>query len=177
MNLAQIAPFPGGGLLRVVVETPKGSRNKFDYDPELKAFRLAKTLPEGMVFPYDFGLIPQTMGEDGDPLDVMLLMSESTPPGCIVDCRLVGVIRGKQKEKGKKTLRNDRFIAVSITSCELGRGTGPDNLHPGMMKQLQDFFTTYNALEERVFKPLGVVGVSAALKLIKRQWRKPKKKN
>src|SRR3954468_8353415 len=112
MNLSNLSPFPEKGVLRAVIETPKGSRNKFDYDPKEKVFSLAKVLPQGLVFPYDFGFIPQTKGEDGDPLDVLVLLSEPVPAGCVVDCRLIGAILATQRENHGKPIRNDRFIAA-----------------------------------------------------------------
>src|SRR4051812_29466992 len=75
------------GDLRVVIETPKGSGNKYDYDPEYDCIELATVLPEGMIFPYDFGFLPSTLGEDGDPLDVLVLMDTSVVPGCVVRAR------------------------------------------------------------------------------------------
>jgi inorganic pyrophosphatase len=95
------------GDLRIVVETPKGSRNKYDYDPDCDCLQLAKVLPEGMVFPYDFGFIPGTMGEDGDPLDVLILMDAPVVPGCLIAAKLIGAIEAQQKEK-KRTLDSQR---------------------------------------------------------------------
>ena len=69
-------------LVRVIIETPKGCRNKYKFDPEMGTFKLSKVLPEGMVFPYDFGYIPDTHAEDGDPIDVLLLMDQPAFPGC-----------------------------------------------------------------------------------------------
>src|SRR5436305_106868 len=109
MNFINLPPLVKHGLVRVIVETPKGSRNKLSYDPELKLFGLKKTLPQGMVFPFDFGFIPRTKGEDGDPLDVLVLMPESSPPGTAVTCRIIGLIEGRQLDgKGEKGKRNDR---------------------------------------------------------------------
>src|SRR3954468_3631741 len=119
MNLSKLSPFPEKGVLRVVIETPQGSRNKFDYEPKFKVFSLAKVLPLGLVFPYNFGFIPQTLGEDGDPLDVLVLSAEPVPVGCVVDCRLVGVMLATQRPHGGKSIRNDRFIAVSQAGSEL----------------------------------------------------------
>src|SRR5579864_7379650 len=109
-----LKPFDKGdeSTIRVVVETPKGSRNKYSFEPELGAFMLSRVLPDGMVFPYDFGFIPSTRGGDGDPLDVLLLMDEPVIPGCVVESRLIGVIEGEQIENGK-TERNDRLVAVA----------------------------------------------------------------
>src|SRR5580658_9057617 len=96
------------GLLQVIVETPKGSRNKFAFDPEQEVFALKKVLPAGMTFPYDFGFIPSTRAEDGDPTDVLVLMDEPAFPGILVTCRVIGVIEGEQGKK-KKGQRNDRI--------------------------------------------------------------------
>jgi inorganic pyrophosphatase len=79
-------------LLVVVIETPKGSRNKYAYDPDEHIFELKRVLPAGMAFPYDFGFVPSTLGGDGDPLDVLVLMDEPAFPGCKLKCRVIGVI-------------------------------------------------------------------------------------
>lgn len=92
-NLEELPPERAdGGTLQVIIETPRGSRNKYNFDPDQKIFTLKKVLPAGMVFPYDFGFIPDTRGGDGDPLDVLVLMDEPAVPGCLVPIRLIGVI-------------------------------------------------------------------------------------
>src|SRR5215471_17358488 len=78
--------------IRVVIETPKGSRNKYAFDLDDEVFVLKKVLPAGMAFPYDFGFVPSTEAEDGDPIDVLVLMDEPAFAGCILTCRPVGVI-------------------------------------------------------------------------------------
>src|SRR6202158_4103631 len=98
-------------IVQVVIETPKDSRNKYAFDPEQKVFELKKVLPAGMTFPYDFGFIPRTKADDGDPVDVLVLMDEPAFSGCVLKCRPIGVIQGEQGVK-KKTVRNDRIIAV-----------------------------------------------------------------
>ena len=112
--LSETATFDSKtGELRVVIETPKGSRNKYDYDPECDCLDLATALPEGMSFPYDFGFVPSTLGEDGDPLDILILMDVPVVPGCVIRARPVGAIEAKQKAKGEEWERNDRLIAVA----------------------------------------------------------------
>ena len=91
-------------LFRVVVETPKGSRNKYAFDPDNRVFELKKVLPAGMAFPYDFGFLPSTKGGDGDPLDVLVLMDEPAFPGCVLKCRVIGVIEGEQGNKKKRNV-------------------------------------------------------------------------
>src|SRR5581483_215051 len=98
-------------LVRVVIETPKGSRNKYAFDEKERVFTLTKVLPSGMTFPYDFGFVPSTEGGDGDPIDVLVLMDEPAFPGCVVMCRPIGVIEGEQGD-GDDTERNDRVLAV-----------------------------------------------------------------
>jgi inorganic pyrophosphatase len=92
---------PGKRLVDVVVETPRGCRNKFKFDKRARAYRLGSVLPSGLAFPYDFGFFPNTKGQDGDPLDVLILMDESAFPGCIVTTRLLGVLEAEQTEKDK----------------------------------------------------------------------------
>src|SRR5438445_11368016 len=78
-------------LVNVIIETPRESQNKFVYDPELRIFKLKKTLPMGTTFPFDFGFIPNTEGADGDPLDVMVIMDQHAFPGCLIQCRPLGI--------------------------------------------------------------------------------------
>ena len=82
--------------INAVIETPKNSGIKYTFDPETGLFKLSKILPEGLVFPLHFGFIPSTKGEDGDPLDVLILMDEPSYPGCLLECRLVGTIEAEQ---------------------------------------------------------------------------------
>jgi hypothetical protein len=98
-----------------VIETPRGGRNKLAYDEDLGIFRLQKVLPEGMSFPYDFGFVPSTIADDGDPIDALVLMDEPGTTGCLVECRLIGVILGEQGTK-RDRCRNDRLVAVAIPS-------------------------------------------------------------
>src|SRR3954471_7937729 len=118
MRLDRIpASAQGKRSIPVVVATPRRSRTKYSYDPELKGIVLKKTLPEGMVFPFDFGFVPCTKGEDGDPVDILLLMDAPACPGCVVECRLIGLIEAEQIEDGSKE-RNDRLVAVATSSLE-----------------------------------------------------------
>ena len=87
--------------IHAVIETPKGCAAKYNFDAETGLFKLKKILPEGMVFPLHFGFIPFTLAEDGDPLDVMVLMDEPSWPGCFIECKVLGVIEAEQKVDGK----------------------------------------------------------------------------
>src|SRR6478752_7036546 len=130
-DLSSLKPFVDGDkhTVRVVIETPKGSRNKYAFDSEDRTFSLKKVLPEGMSFPYDFGFVPSTLAEDGDPLDVLVLMDEPGRTGCLVECRIIGAICGEQSDDGKKT-RNDRLIGVAIPSHTHSNLKKIDDLNP-----------------------------------------------
>src|SRR4030095_2636693 len=95
--------------LNVIVETPKGSRVKYNYDSGTVLFRLSKAMPEGMLFPFNFGFVPRTLAEDGDPLDVLILNEESVISGCLLKVRPIAVIQATQTENGK-SVRNDRIV-------------------------------------------------------------------
>src|SRR5438067_11138112 len=88
-------------ICRAIIETPKGDRNKFKYDPDSRLFMLGGLLPEGMVFPFDFGFVSSTLGDDGDPLDLLVLMDAPAHVGCRIAVRIVGIINADQTEKGK----------------------------------------------------------------------------
>jgi inorganic pyrophosphatase len=90
--------------IHVVIETPAGSRNKYAYDEGYGGFILKKVLPEATIFPMEMGFICRTKGEDGDPLDALILMDRGTYPGCLVECRVIGVITATQKEKKRKKI-------------------------------------------------------------------------
>src|SRR5258705_12154919 len=112
----QISGIENNSLnLNVVIESPRGTSVKFDYNPDLDAFELSYIMPAGSVFPFEFGFIPSTLGEDGDPLDMLVLMDAPTCVGCILIARAIGVIEAEQTEKGN-TFRNDRLIGVALAS-------------------------------------------------------------
>jgi inorganic pyrophosphatase len=130
--------YPKRFQCRAIIETPKNRRNKFDYDPKSTLFKLGGLLPEGMMFPFDFGFIPATVGGDGDPLDVMVLMDEPAHVGCLVDIRIIGVIQASQTEKGK-TETNDRLLAVSVHSYSHENISSIEDLNLSMLEQIERF--------------------------------------
>ena len=167
------------GDLNVIVETPKGSRNKFTYDEELGLFKLGGVLPAGAVFPFDFGFVPSTVGGDGDPLDVLVLMDEPAFAGCLVRVRLVGVVEAEQTERDGETTRNDRLIGVATESRLLTRVRTLDALGPDLLEEIEHFFVSYNEIKGKRFKPLGRYGPGRALKLVEegmKRFRQSKRK-
>lgn len=159
------------GDLNLIIDTPKGSRNKFAWDEKRELFELTGVLPTGAVFPYDFGFIPNTRGGDGDPLDVLVLMDEPAFTGCLVRSRLLGVIEAEQTEKGK-TDRNDRLIAVAAKSRTSGDLKSITDLNPKLLEEIEHFFISYNDAKGKKFKPLGRYGPEKARKLVQRSKRR-----
>ncbi len=161
-------------IVTVVIETPKGSRNKYAFDPDQKVFMLKKVLPAGMAFPYDFGFVPSTEADDGDPVDVLVLMDEPAFPGCILQCRLIGIIQGEQKD-GKEVERNDRVIAVQIGTHSWDDIRHIDDLGNKFCKELEEFFVNYHDLTGEEYKILGIKGPGAAKKNIDKGLKLAKK--
>lgn len=140
-------------LLNVVIEVPKGTRNKWKYDEKLQLFRLSKVLPAGSVFPFDFGFLPSRRSPDGAPLDVLVFSEEPAVVGAVLPVRLLGVIEAEQRE-AKKVSRNDRLLGVVETPYNRPREHTLDDLGPGLLDAVETFFITYNRAEGREFKPL-----------------------
>jgi inorganic pyrophosphatase len=164
-SLASIKPFNENGFLHVITETPKGSRNKYSFDSEMGHFRLKKVLPAGAVFPFDFGFIPGTLGDDGDPLDVLLLMDEPAFPGCLVEARLLGVMEASQTKEGR-TERNDRFIATARKTKGICQPATIKGLSDDILNQIEHFFISYNAIEGKKFRVRRLTGPTRAKQLI-----------
>jgi len=176
--LSEIAPFADDSKdLRVVIETPKASRNKYSYDPDCDCMQLSTVLPEGMVFPYDFGFIPSTLGDDGDPLDILILMEAPVVPGCVVRTRLIGGIEAKQKEKGADWINNDRLIAVATHAQTYQTAKTLSDLRPHLVEEIIEFFVDYNKLRGRKFKAGAVVGPRKAEALIEAGMKQFRRKN
>jgi inorganic pyrophosphatase len=159
-----------------IIETPKDSHHKFNFDPKLGCFELKRTLPEGMTFPLDFGFIPSTLGEDGDPLDVLVVLDFPAAMGALVKARLLGAIQAEQKKKGEDWVRNDRLIAVSGHSRTLADIKSLDDLRPEQLDQLTEFFRQYNKLDGKQFRPIGNCSAKKAAALVKKGIEKCKKK-
>jgi inorganic pyrophosphatase len=156
------------GDLTMVIETPKGSRNKYSYDQETGAFDLGWVLPPGLSFPYDFGFVPSTIADDGDPLDVLVLLDVPVAVGCVVDGRVIGALEAKQRASGGKWIRNDRLFAVAKHAHTHQHIKSIDDLRPHMVEEIQEFFIDYNRMREREFKPLETCGPKKARKLIEK---------
>jgi inorganic pyrophosphatase len=168
MNINKIKTFQGK-YIQAVIETPKGSSYKYDYDPGIDAFCLDKIMPLGMNFPFDFGFIPGTQGADGDPLDILLLMDQPNLPGVLVRCRVIGILEAVQVERDGKQVRNDRFLAVSDLSEQDKKILEVTDVAADIRQAIESFFKQYNLLAGKEFKILGWKGSQEAIKMIRSQ--------
>jgi inorganic pyrophosphatase len=153
-------------LITVLVESPKGYRQKFDFEPESGRMKLSKLLPEGLMFPFDFGMIPDTKGEDGDPLDIITLSESGTFPGCLLDCHLIGALTAEQTERDGQQMRNDRFIGVSAVSRQFAGVKTLGDLPEDILTQLEAFFENYNRQAGKQFRVLERLEAEAAKQLL-----------
>jgi inorganic pyrophosphatase len=160
-------------IIRVVIETPKHCRNKYKFEPSLGAFSLSKVLAQGMEFPYDFGFVPSSKGEDGDPIDVLLLMDEPAFPGCIIESRLIGVIEAEQVEDGE-TVRNDRLVGVAKENHRYSDLEDISDVSKTLIRDLEEFFVNYHRTRGSKFKVLGTRGPKQAYRLLEKAIKRAK---
>ena len=152
----------------VVIETPKGSQNKLKWDEAAGRFRLSHVLPAGMAFPFDFGYVPGTKAEDGDPIDVLVLTDAPLPVGCLVETRLIGVLEVDQREQDGQAVRNDRVIAVAEESTTHRELNDLGDISAALLGEIEAFFDQYNRLEGKAFRVLHRRGGGAAKEIIDR---------
>jgi inorganic pyrophosphatase len=160
-----VARDADSGLIRVIVDTPKGSGNKYKFDEELRCFKVSRVLPLGLRFPFDFGSVPGTCAEDGDPLDVLVLLDAPMFPGCLVTTRLIGGFRARQRE-GRRMIRNDRLIAVPETPVNPALIRSIDALPVAVLHDIEHFFRSYNQAQGRELRITSRFTAAAAEKLL-----------
>lgn len=135
----------------IIIETPKGSGIKYKYESALQLFRLLKPLPSGFVFPFDFGFVPGTKGEDGDPFDVLVISEFTGFPGCIMECRMIGCLEVEQTA-GKKTISNDRYLAVPEQSRVFENAISIEDIPSTIIMEIESFFIEYINAEGKELK-------------------------
>jgi inorganic pyrophosphatase len=150
----------------VVVETPKGSKNKYKYDPATGALRLMAVLGEGLAFPHDFGFVPSTFGDDGDPLDVLLFLDYGVPPPTVATARMIGVLEVRQRTDGERWIRNDRFFAVATHAHAHQHLKTLADLRPHLVDEVEAFFVHYARLNGKELQVLDRKGPDRAHKLL-----------
>ena len=168
-NLINLPPFTEDGDVYVVVETPRGSRAKFAYDPKLKTFTLSKSLLTGLTYPHDWGFVPSTTGPDGDPIDVAVFWDVATFPGVVIPCRALGLVKVEQSatEGSSGRRRNDRILAIPVEGRRQQDLRSVRDLSDRIRQELELFFVTAAALEGKDPKILGWDGPEAALSLLR----------
>jgi inorganic pyrophosphatase len=153
-------------VCRAIIETPRGFRNKFDYDRASNLFMLGGLLPEGMMFPFDFGFIPSTLAQDGDPVDILVMMDAPAHVGCLVDVRILGIVEAKQSEHGKNET-NNRLLGAAIHSYNHAGLDSIDDVNKIRLSQLEEFFISYNKQRGKKFRVTGTGGPKKALRFLK----------
>ena len=156
--------------ISAIIETPKGSGVKYTYDQSDGFFFLKKALPAGMVFPYDFGFIPETKGEDGDPLDIIIISEFSNYMGCKIECRLIGSLQAMQWALNgmKNKIRNDRFFGIPVQSIIFEKVKGVRDLPEKLLAELKAFFIQYNKMQNKVFEIEGLSNAQKSIGIIKK---------
>lgn len=155
----------------IVVETAKGSRNKYAFDEKHGVFLLKGVLPEGSSFPYDYGYIPSTKGGDGDPLDILVIMDAPAFTGCVITVKVIGAIEAEQTERDGNTDRNDRLIGVATHAHTHDHVEALSDLRPQMVDEIEAFFEHYNWLAGKAFKPVKRSDAADAMKLVTQSMR------
>jgi inorganic pyrophosphatase len=143
--------------INVVVEIPQGSRNKYEYDKDLNIFRLDRALHSPIYYPGDYGFMPQTLAEDGDPLDVLILVIQPTFPGCLVVARPIGLL--KMIDDG---LPDDKVLAVPVGEPAYAGIHTQSQIFPHTLRTIQHFFETYKLLEGKETSTQGWHDAAAA---------------
>jgi len=159
-----------------MIEAPKGCRNKFDYDPDSGLFMLGGLLPERMMFPFNFGFIPSMLGQEGDPLDIMVLMDAPAHVGCLMDVRIIGVIAAEQTQDGK-TETNDRLLGVAVHSYNHADLESIGDVSQTLLDQVEAFFISYNKQRGKEFTVTGTGAPKKAIAVLKAGSRAHKNHN
>jgi inorganic pyrophosphatase len=172
MRLHELPAHDDEGHLRVVVESPRGSRLKLKYQPELAIFTVARPLVLGVSYPFDWGFVPSTEAEDGDPLDAMVLLDAPTYPGVVVACEPIGVVRVEQRAKKGGRERNDRVIASPVQAPRFDGLRDARRLPKRTRDEIERFFLAAVTLERKDVKLLGWGAIREARALVGRALRR-----
>ena len=164
-SLLELPAFGGGGRVHVVVESPRGARVKLKFETALSAFCYSRPLPEGISYPYDWGFVPSTVNEDGDPVDALVLHDIPTFPGTVIPCRPLGVLQVSQSEKGC-TRRNDRVLFQPIGDPSEDDIRDVRDLPARVKKQLEQFFVAAALGTGKRLKFLGWRNAAQARRLV-----------
>lgn len=160
------------GIVDAFVEIPKYSQNKYEYDHERQCFRLDRTLYSPVHYPTDYGFIPNTLGEDGDPLDILVIISVPTFPGCMVRARVVGALQ-MVDEKGVDT----KILSVSVTDPRYEEINDIHDVPAHVQREIEYFFAIYKDLEDKTTKVDGWYPFEDAMKWIEEGFQRAAKQH
>jgi len=148
-------------VVTAVIEIPRGSVNKYEYDKKLHVFRLDRTLHSPVHYPGDYGFIPGTLALDGDPLDVLVLVDAPSFPGCVMEVRPIGMLR--MIDQGDKDFK---ILAVTSSDPTYAEVESSKELYPHILREIEHFFTIYKSLEGKRTKITGWESAKAAREVI-----------
>lgn len=150
VDLSRIPPQPKPGLINVLIEIPAGSKNKYEFDKDLNAFALDRVLYASVQYPYDYGFIPNTLADDGDPLDGMVIMDQPTFPGCVITARPIGML--EMIDSGD---RDEKLLCVPDKDPRYASVNTLSDIASHRLDEIAEFFRTYKNLEKKVTEILG----------------------
>ena len=145
MDLGSISPSPSLGLVNLVVEIPAGSRNKYEYCADAGLMALDRVLHSSVRYPFDYGFVPNTLAEDGAPLDAMVIMQEPTFAGCLIKARPIGVL-----DMHDSGAYDGKLLCVPVADPRQKGITSIRQIAPNQLEDVAEFFRTYKSLEGRV---------------------------
>jgi inorganic pyrophosphatase len=169
MNLDAIPAFASADTFHVVVETPRGSTLKLKYEARWEAMSVSRPLPLGVTYPFDWGFVPSTQSDDGDPLDALLLWDVPSYPGVVVPCRAIGVLHVEQNRTNhdrSTRIRNDRILSIPVEARREHSVTSLNALPERIRQELEQFAIAATALEGKDVQVVGWGDATAALKLV-----------
>jgi inorganic pyrophosphatase len=162
VDLSRIPAQPEPGLINVLVEIPAGSKNKYEFDKDMQAFILDRVLFASVQYPYDYGFIPNTLADDGDPLDGMVMMDQPTFPGCVIAARPIGML--EMIDGGD---RDEKILCVPAEDPRYAEVKTLADVAPHRLDEVAEFFRTYKNLEKKVTEILGWKDADQVAALVK----------
>ena len=170
MNLAAIPTFAGDDRFHVVVEAPRGSTLKMKYEPRWAAMSISRPLPLGVAYPYDWGFVPSTRADDGDPMDALVLWDATSYPGVVLECRAIGVMEVEQNRANHDSstrIRNDRVLALPVQARRERSLRDIEDIPERVRQELEQFAMAATALEGKDIRVIGWSAASSALALLR----------
>lgn len=161
MDLSLIPAQPKPGIINVLIEIPGGSKNKYEFDKDMNAFALDRVLFASVKYPYDYGFVPNTLADDGDPLDGMVMMDEPTFPGCVIAARPIGMLL--MIDGGD---RDEKILCVPAEDPRYNQVKSLKDIAPHRLEEIAEFFRTYKNLEKKVTEIQGWKDVDAVTPLV-----------